>query len=94
MPYGLAQSPIIFISIHFRHAKLVEVRRPVLDVEQMEIALAETGYEGGEGDLGHVADAVEFGFGEEGTAEVDAVSAAGELAIDPDFDRVGVAFAV
>jgi hypothetical protein len=62
-----------------------------LAVEQPVAADLQPRDQPGERDLRGVAAAREHAFAEEGAAERDAVEAAGELAVLPAFDRMGVA---
>lgn len=82
------------VAVELGNAKLVEVGCPILDIKKEKVALAQAGDKGGESHFGHVANAMEFGFGEKSAAEMDAVGAASQLALDPNFDRVSMAFAV
>ena len=68
-----------------------QVGRGRLRVEQFELAFAQALHEVDERDFAGVALAVEHALAEERGAEADAVEAAGELAVAPGLDAVGVA---
>ena len=72
-------------------AELGQMLGLVLDIEQQKVARLEVLHQLGERDFGHIANAVKLAFGTESSADMDAVESAGELAVDPDFERVGVA---
>jgi len=65
-----------------------------LGVEQAPAATLQPGDQMHEGDFRCVALAAEHAFAEEGTTEGDAVEAADEVLIAPDFDAVGLAAGV
>ena len=76
------------------YAKLRQVLCQILDFQERETPLAEPRNQLSQGDFGHVRSPMEHRFGEERSAQVDAIKSAGQLAVDPDFDRIRCALRV
>ena len=74
------------VSRNFDPAKLLQVRRQPLRVQQHEFVCAQMFHQRHERDLGRVGHAMKHRFAEERAAHGDAVKAAGELAFFPSFD--------
>jgi len=74
------------VSRNFHAAKLLQVRRKPLRVQQHEFACAQMLHQRHERDLGRVGHAMKHRFAKESAAHLDTVKAADELAFFPSFD--------
>src|SRR6185437_11761445 len=63
----------------------------ILRVEQLEAARDQPRHQMHQRDLGGIADAVKHALAEKGATEIDAIEAAGEIAVLPDLDAVAMA---
>ena len=90
---GIQQRQIILLG-HLDRAEAAQMVGHELAVEQPVAADPQPRHQPGERHLGRVAPGREHALAEEGGAEADSVEAAGELALVPAFDRMGVAAGV
>ena len=74
------------VSRNFHAAKLLQVRRQPLRVEQRELPGAQMLDQTKKRDLGGIGHAMKHRFAKKRAADRDAVEAAGELAFVPSFD--------
>ena len=74
------------VSRNFDPAKLLQVRREPLRVQQHEFVCAQMLHQGHEGNFRGIGHSMKHRFPKKGTTERDAVKSAGELAFFPCFN--------